>query len=139
MTAGMPGTGIGTIFYMLLVIFLPLRELYLTLRGRSSLARWKAVLAQWTIVVGVLLALRGEGYVLKKGYDWLLASSPGNSIAQHVGTVGTAVTIPMIVATPFIILGTLWAGIHTLRLVLKRNHKAGAIVPAPVPTTSKAA
>ena len=43
MTVGIPGTGLGGLFYFLLVALMPFYELLLTLRGRSSLARWRRV------------------------------------------------------------------------------------------------
>jgi len=57
MFAGLPGTGIGGIFYLLLTLFMPINELYLTLMGRSSKARWLFVLERWAVfalVIGVM-------------------------------------------------------------------------------------
>jgi hypothetical protein len=71
MTAGLPGAGIGGLFYFCLVFLMPVRELYLTARGRSSLARWKAVLFQCTIVFGIFASLWGEAWCLKSGAEWL--------------------------------------------------------------------
>ena len=40
--AGLPGTGLGGLFYLLLAFWMPFAELPRTLRGRSSRARWRA-------------------------------------------------------------------------------------------------
>lgn len=71
MTAGLPGAGIGGLFYFCLVLLMPLRELYLTALGRSSLARWKTVGFQFSMVVGIFSALWAEAWLLKSGLDWL--------------------------------------------------------------------
>ena len=43
MGAGIPGTGMATLFYLISAVLMPLRELVLTLQGRSSWARWRLV------------------------------------------------------------------------------------------------
>ncbi len=40
MGAGIPGTGMATLFYIISVFLMPLREIVPTLRGQSSWARW---------------------------------------------------------------------------------------------------
>ena len=55
MGAGIPGTGMATLFYLVWAVLMPVRELVLTLQGRSSWARWRLVLRH------VLLALAMGG------------------------------------------------------------------------------
>jgi len=43
MGAGIPGTGMATLFYVACAFVMPLRELVLTLQGRSSWSRWRLV------------------------------------------------------------------------------------------------
>ena len=43
MGAGIPGTGMATLFYLICAFVMPLRELVLTVQGRSSWARWRLV------------------------------------------------------------------------------------------------
>lgn len=54
MNAGLPGTGLGGLFYLVLALVMPLREAYLTARGRSSRERWRVVAQQFTIALGIL-------------------------------------------------------------------------------------
>jgi hypothetical protein len=54
MFAGLPGTGIGGIFYLLLTLWMPIHELYLTFTGRSSLARWRFIGVRWCLFAAVL-------------------------------------------------------------------------------------
>jgi hypothetical protein len=57
MNAGLPGTGLGGLFYVLLALWMPVAELYATLRGRSSVARWRLVLRQLLLACGIVLAV----------------------------------------------------------------------------------
>jgi hypothetical protein len=52
---GLPGAGVGAIFYIILALIMPLNELRLSLRGRSSRARWLVVGRQWAIAAGIVL------------------------------------------------------------------------------------
>ena len=54
--AGLPGTGLGGLFYILLALWMPLAELYRTLQGRCSLARWRLVGMQFALACGIVAA-----------------------------------------------------------------------------------
>src|SRR5215203_6908142 len=55
MTAGIPGIGIGALFYVISALLMVVLELYRTIRGRSSLARWRIVGRQATIAACIIL------------------------------------------------------------------------------------
>jgi hypothetical protein len=65
MTAGLPGVGIGGIFYLLCALFMPLIEIVNTLRGRSSIRRWRMVAQQFGTLCGIVGAFWGTGLALK--------------------------------------------------------------------------
>jgi hypothetical protein len=52
--AGLPGTGLGGLFYVLLALWMPVAELHATLHGRSSRARWRLVGAQLALACGIV-------------------------------------------------------------------------------------
>ena len=83
MNVGLPGTGVGGVFYVLLVTWLPARELWLTLRGRSGPERWRRVATQTALAAGIVGALWGEAWLLGHLPDLLRAA--GGS-----GSTGTA-------------------------------------------------
>jgi hypothetical protein len=56
MIAGLPGTGIGGLFYLLSTVLMPFREIYLTCRGRSSVKQWKQVGLQMSLALGVVVS-----------------------------------------------------------------------------------
>jgi hypothetical protein len=61
-SAGIPGLGLGGLFFVLLALLAPFVELIRTMRGRSSVAAWRAVGRQFalalTMVAAVELTLR---------------------------------------------------------------------------------
>ena len=65
MNAGLPGTGIGGLFYLVTALLMPAVEMVRTLRGRSSVARWRIVLRQVTLALGVLGGLWATAWFLK--------------------------------------------------------------------------
>src|SRR5438876_5809402 len=64
MTAGLPGVGIGGLFYLLSALLMPFIELGRTVRGRSSLERWRLVARQWLVAVGMIAALTAAVWAL---------------------------------------------------------------------------
>lgn len=62
MSAGLPGLGLGGLFFIFSALVAPIPELWRTLRGRSDLAAWRVVgrqFAQAVLMVAVMdLALR---------------------------------------------------------------------------------
>ncbi|MCH1867597.1 hypothetical protein [Nocardioides sp. CFH 31398] len=59
MTAGLPGTGLGGLFYLLLALAMPVIELVRTLRGDHSAERWRLALTQAGIALGIVGATVG--------------------------------------------------------------------------------
>ena len=55
--AGLPGTGLGGLFYLVLAIWMPVAELYQTFRGRSSRARWRRVGQQFALACGIIASV----------------------------------------------------------------------------------
>src|SRR5918997_136433 len=62
MFAGLPGIGVGTLFYVLTALWMPFRELMAMRRGESTLARWRLVVMQFcfalTIIASIAIADR---------------------------------------------------------------------------------
>jgi hypothetical protein len=61
-SAGLPGLGLGGLFFVLLALLAPFVELIRTMRGRSSVVAWRAVGRQFalalTMIATVALTLR---------------------------------------------------------------------------------
>ena len=59
MGAGIPGTGMATLFYILSVFVMPLREIVRTVRGQSSWARWKLIARHLVIALAMTAVVYG--------------------------------------------------------------------------------
>jgi hypothetical protein len=64
MTAGLPGTGIGGLFYLLLVLLMPLREAWRGPGERTDVHRWRIIGGKLAITSGILVALWLEAWTL---------------------------------------------------------------------------
>ncbi len=62
MTAGVPGTGIGGLFYLVAALLLPLRGLILRIRGAR--VPWPTLFRQMRLAVGVFLGIWATGWLL---------------------------------------------------------------------------
>ena len=70
MTAGLPGVGIGGIFYLVSALLMPVRSLVAVARGRADEARWSTALRQAALAAGILGALWVTGWAL----GWIIAN-----------------------------------------------------------------
>jgi hypothetical protein len=107
-TPGMPGAGIGGIFYLLSAFFMPFAELYRTIRGRSSRARWLGVLRQLTLAVSIVGSVWAMGWLLA----WLLSAGAGE-VASETSASGEVARV-----TNFLGVGPLVAALLALALVI---------------------
>jgi hypothetical protein len=57
MFAGLPGIGLGTLFYVLMALGMPFVELVRLAQGTSSLARWKRITRQVLHAFGIILSI----------------------------------------------------------------------------------
>jgi hypothetical protein len=57
MFAGLPGIGVGTLFYVLAGLVMPLVELTRSLSGDVSAARWRVAIAQFCFAVSIVASV----------------------------------------------------------------------------------
>ena len=57
MFAGLPGIGVGTLFYVLAALWMPIKEMGRVLRGDFSAARWKLVLVQLSFAISIIASV----------------------------------------------------------------------------------
>lgn len=93
MNAGMPGTGLGGLFYLVLALVMPLHELYLTARGRSSRERWRLVLTQLAVALGIIATVVVVVWVVRE-------LGPG----QARGATVTALAAPVVASVVLAVL-----------------------------------
>ncbi len=105
MVAGIPGTGIGGFFYLIIALWMPVRELYLKLRNRGCPRRRRLVKGHLFITAGLIMGMWATGELV----GWLLA---------RTGMLKTGPQNILSVA-PFLltlaILAFVYMGMHVLR------------------------
>ncbi len=127
MVAGIPGTGIGGIFYLLLVIYMPVREFFHLLQKRTNLGRWGFIALQLCFVFGILAALWGEMWFLSRSFIWLQQTFGFNYIMLDNMTSGQFATERVKILTfaaasgGLISLAFIFVVVHILRLFVRRG------------------
>lgn len=115
MTAGLPGTGIGGLFYLLLVFWMPCRELYLLVQGKSSAKRWRAISFYFALTAAIIVTTYAEAWALSQVVT-RIARGLGITLAQGQG-------YHLLAATSIIMsLGSLVAvllAVQALRLIVR--------------------
>ena len=76
MFAGLPGIGVGTLFYVLIALFMPVVELVKVVQGTSSLARWRRIIRQWLNAVSIVVSIMFAERVML----WMLGQAGPNSL-----------------------------------------------------------
>jgi hypothetical protein len=64
-TAGIPGTGIGGLFYLVSALAMPLRELRSRPRGAKRGSRWSVIAGQVAMASGVIAGMWATGWLLE--------------------------------------------------------------------------
>lgn len=112
---GMPATGLGGIFYALLMLWVLLRETFAAARGGRDRQRWRHILVLALYIGGILAAF----WMAAQAIFWLagpLLSTPGATFASQVRAIDALV--PNIALVPFILLALLLILLQALRIVL---------------------
>ncbi|MFH0964915.1 MAG: hypothetical protein V2A58_13025 [Planctomycetota bacterium] len=120
MTAGLPGTGIGGIFYVLLAVLMPALEAGRAMRRRSSLRRFGMVAGHFALSAGIVGALWLEWWGLQVGFAWLFRHFYWNPTIYKMCTMASAAVTPTVAAAPFIILGSIVVALNIFSFALKR-------------------
>lgn len=72
MFAGLPGIGVGTLFYVLMAFWMPLREIPRVFKGTSSIENWKLIVRQLVYALGIIATVMFAEQTLL----WMLSDSP---------------------------------------------------------------
>jgi hypothetical protein len=76
MFAGLPGIGVGTLFYVLIAFAMPFTELIRLVRGQSSVARWLRIARQLLNAVSIVLSIM----VAERFLMWMLGQAGPESL-----------------------------------------------------------
>ena|SRR5450755_1037904 len=115
-TAGLPGTGIGGLFYLLAIVYMLIAEVLLTLRGKSSKKRWLVLLEQ----LGIGSAMIGVAWLISDALSAFLFQHHARQVITtgSITTVSSSVIQNYPVLVPFVLLFVVFLLVQLLRLVL---------------------
>lgn len=124
MFAGLPGFGVGTLFYIVVAFWMPLRELPRVFRGTSSLARWRLIVQQLFYACGVIVSIM----VTERFLMWVLGQSGPQpfspalllSGALNERAYGSLLAAP--IAASLLLLGGVLLSVELLRVVVTASR-----------------
>jgi hypothetical protein len=121
MTVGLPGAGIGGLFYLVATITLPIRHAWRVLRGQPTEVEARDIVRALLLAVGILAGIWVAGWLLgivmvrvpgASGGDWRTSGQPG--VARN------AVRVAMLLAG-FATLTLVLGAVEVARLVVRRG------------------
>ncbi len=85
MFAGLPGTGVGGMLYVLLTLWMPIHELIMMARGRSTPGRWRFIFRHWCLFLGVVAMIVGQTALML----WIIPAQEHHGAHDPVISSGT--------------------------------------------------
>jgi hypothetical protein len=128
-TVGIPGSGIGGLFYLLSALLIPVRELARRVRGHPGTVPTRFVLRHAGLVAGIVAGLWLTGRLLAL----IVLDSPAVAATAEDPATAAGMSNVLKMSTFLIGFGTLaavLAGVQVARLVMRLRT---AIVRSPVP------
>lgn len=133
MTAGLPGTGIGGLFYVLSGILMPFREAYRAMLRKSDARSRRLVAYQTLLALGVVGGIWVTGWLLGLMIGWAptvaVAVHGARHVVRHASNVVRVTAFFIAFATLAFVLG----GVQVARLVnacrLRIRQEPGARGP----------
>jgi len=114
MTPGIPGTGIGGLFYVASALAMPVREAYRRARRRGPPTRWRFVAGQAGLALAIIAAMWGAGWLLGLAVHAVRPTLPFWGGGAHAANVLRTATLALTVGTLAAVLG----GVEVLRACL---------------------
>jgi hypothetical protein len=133
MFAGLPGIGVGTLFYILMALSMPVIEIRHVLQGTSSLARWRQIVRQWCFAFSIILSIVIAERVLMVIFagDSPRSLSPARLLNQQLSTRAPQSILAAPMTASLLILAAVLAIIEIMRIVdgvrRQRQEEASAI------------
>ena len=137
MAVGIPGTGLGGVFYFCMAAAMPVRQLMYSVAGRRE-GSWRSVGVHLALLAGILTVMWVEALVIK----WIMVlvghwAPQGSGVHAMVDSAAQQMS-PALALLPFIMLGGLLGGLELLRMEVnwwercRAAKRAPVLAPAPV-------
>lgn len=120
MIAGIPGTGIGGIFYLLISLWMALRESGLTLGRKTTRDSRSAARRHAMLTASLIMGMWATGWFL----GFILFTKVGNHLSKAASNGAVYSVQNVIKVTPiffaFAALAGVYVSVHVMRLILGR-------------------
>lgn len=131
MVVGVPGTGIGGLFYLIAACSMPFVACWRWLRGERSGMRWGFILGQLALMGGIVAAMTLQAVIAKRLFVWWAANTSDAEMAknlellvkQHTGATAGFATFASVAMLAGVMLT-----VHALRLTVGRKALGRSIV-----------
>ena len=132
MTVGIPGAGIGGVFYLLSALLMPVREIGRFIQGRSSTISRQVVRRQFLIAIGILVCMWGTAWVLNVMMTIQPTLASISAAAHHPGTYQR---LPRLLsysamALTFVTLIVVLGSVQIMRFVVPLRRVHGLVLTA---------
>src|SRR3954463_9154400 len=119
MFAGLPGIGVGTLFYVLMAFWMPVRELPRVIQGTSSLATWKIILRQMFYAVSIIVTVMFAERVLLAllGVSQVKPFSPATWLHGELGMHASGSILAAPIMASILLLSTVLISVELLRVI----------------------
>ena len=117
---GLPGTGLGGIFYALLIVWMPLREAWLRRAGGWK-RRGRPMARLASLLAAIVAALWAEGWLLVALFEEALTIKWAGHVGRAEATVVSTLA-PALAIAPFVVLVTLLCAVHAARIVIGHSR-----------------
>lgn len=125
MFAGLPGIGVGTLFYVLIALWMPIREIAFVVRGQSSWARWRLIGVQLIFAAGIILSVAAADRLLVAllGGGQPRAVGPARWLNDGLGANAPETILAAPIMASVLLLASVLLAVQLARLVI--NVMAG--------------
>jgi len=119
MFAGLPGIGVGTLFYVLMALWMPVREIPRVVQGTSSLDTWKLIARQLFYAVSIIVTVMFAERVLLAllGVSQVKPFSPATWLHSELGTHATGSILAAPIMASILLLSLVLISVELLRVV----------------------
>jgi hypothetical protein len=119
MFAGLPGIGVGTLFYVLTALWMPVRECVRLVKGESSLERWRLIGVQFCFAVTIIasVALADRALMMMLGADAPESVNPARLLNEELAVRAPQSILAAPITASLLLLGGVLLTIELMRLL----------------------
>lgn len=100
MNVGLPGAGIGGLFYLICTVFMPFKEVYLTITNLEHKFRYRLIFTQLGIVGGIVAGI----VIIYKLVSHLFVFDPSFSVSIDSSSLLFYSLLPLVISLGLLLL-----------------------------------